>query len=273
MMQRVTHVLLSITLAGLMCAGVAQARVQSAVIAQVGLEEKPGNVLPNGVSLTNHEGKVVKSSEWLNQGKPVFLTLNYFRCSTICDKMLFDLSRALKDVEWAPGEGYKVVTISIDPKEDAKEAAKKRNQVFAIADLKEETADWEFLTGPEAEVRKIAEAVGYQYAYDEKTDQWGHPAVFMMISSEGKVMGYRQGLSINSRDLEFSLVEAGEGKIGSLADQLVVSCYQYDDEEGAYVPFAWGVMRAGGALTVLILGGFLTIMFRGERRRNRGEEA
>ena len=258
-------------LACLLACGVVQARVQSATVAQVGLEEKPGNVLPTNVKLTNHKGETVLSSEWLTQKKPVFLTLNYFRCSTICDKMLFDLSRAIRDVEWAPGEGYKVVTISIDPKEDAKEAAKKRDQVFAIADLKEETADWEFLTGSEEEVRKIANAVGYKYAYDAKTDQWGHPAVFMMLSSEGKVMGYRQGLSINSRDLEFSLVEAGEGKIGSLADQLVVSCYQYDDEEGAYVPFAWGVMRVGGALTVLFLGGFLAVMFRGERRKNRGE--
>lgn len=247
------------------------ARVQSKVVDQIGLEEKIGSVVPTNVKLTNHEGVQVDSKTWLTSGKPVFLTLNYFRCTTICDKMLFDLSRAVKGSKWAPGEGYKVVTIGIDPKETQKDASKKRDQVLAIADL--ETADWEFLTGTEEEVRKIANAVGYKYAYDAKTDQWGHPAVFIILSGEGKVLGYRQGLSIQSRDLEYSLIEAGGGDIGSLADQLIVSCYQYDDEEGAYVPFAWGVMRLGGALTVLLLGGFLTIMIRDDRRRTRGEGA
>ena len=267
MSLRLSHTLWIVLVAALMAAP-ASARVTSSTVAQVGLEEKPGNVVPETVSLTNHLGEAVSSKEWLTTGKPVLLTLNYFRCTTICDKMLFDLSRAVKDSKWAPGEGYKVVTISIDPKEGKKEASKKRDQVFAIAEL--EDADWEFLTGSEEEVRKIAEAVGYRYAYDAKTDQWGHPAVFVMLTGEGKVAGYRQGLSITSRDLEFSLVEVGNGTIGSLADQLVVSCYQYDDEEGAYVPFAWGVMRLGGALTVILLGGFLAIMIRDDRRKNRG---
>ena len=249
----------------------AEARVKSSVVAKVGLEEKPGNIVPGDIVLKDAAGKDVRSSEWLNTGKPVFLTLNYFRCTTICDKMLFDLARAVKGSEWAPGEGYKVVTISIDPKEGVADAKKKEDQVFAIAELEE--ADWEFLTGPEESVRKIAEAVGYQYAYDPKTDQWGHPAVFIMLKGDGSVAGYRQGLSVSTRDLEFSLVEIGEGSIGSLADQLIVSCYQYDDEEGAYVPFAWGVMRLGGALTVVLLGGFLARMVRADRRKSQGEKA
>ena len=255
----------------LLGSGPAEARVQSSVVAKVGLEEKPGNAVPGDVVLKDVNGKEVRSSSWLNAGKPVFLTLNYFRCTTICDKMLFDLARAVKGSEWAPGEGYKVVTISIDPKEGVEDAKKKEDQVFAIAEL--EGADWEFLTGSEESVRKIADSVGYQYAYDPKTDQWGHPAVFVMLKGDGTVAGYRQGLSVSTRDLEFSLVEIGEGTIGSLADQLIVSCYQYDDEEGAYVPFAWGVMRLGGALTVVLLGGFLARMVRADRRKSQGEGA
>ena len=60
------------------------------------------------------------------------------------------------------------------------------------------------------------------------------------------------------------MIEASRDKIGTLVDQVVLYCYHYDPNTGRYGAVVTNIMRLAGAATMLILGGFLIVMFRRE---------
>ncbi len=67
--------------------------------------------------------------------------------------------------------------------------------------------------------------------------------------------------------MRLGLVEASEGKIGTLTDHALLYCFQYDPMTGKYGVVVMNVLRAAGGLTVLILGLFMTLMFLRDRRQ------
>lgn len=74
------------------------------------------------------------------------------------------------------------------------------------------------------------------------------------------------GLEYSARDLRLALVEASKGRIGSLADQVLLLCFHYDPEAGRYNFAIMRAIRAGGVLTVFGLGALMGLMFYHERR-------
>jgi protein SCO1/2 len=164
-----------------------------------------------------------------------------------------------------------VVTISIDPKETPELARAKR--ATHLKALGKEGASWHFLVGQEREIQRIAKAVGFGYRYDPTQDQYAHPAVLTFLAPDGKVARYLYGLEYTPMDLRFAVMEASEGRVGSPADKLVLSCFHYDASIGRYGPAAMGIMRIGGAVTLLALGTFLAIYWRRERFVRRLKEA
>ena len=58
-----------------------------------------------------------------------------------------------------------------------------------------------------------------------------------------------------TKTLRLSLVEAGEGKIGTFTDRVFLSCYRFDPHRGKYSLGIMWMMRAGGLLTLLIIAG------------------
>jgi protein SCO1/2 len=84
---------------------------------------------------------------------------------------------------------------------------------------------------------------------------------------DGRVSRYLYEIQFRVRDLRLALVEASEGKFSPTVDQLLLFCFHYDPQARAYVLFATNIMRAGGALVVLILGLVLWRLWRAERRR------
>jgi protein SCO1/2 len=106
--------------------------------------------------------------------------------------------------------------------------------------------------------------VGFRYAYDPDTKQFAHASAIMLLTPEGKISRYFYGIQYPSRDLRLGLVEASEGKIGTPVDQVLLFCYHYDPATGKYGLLISRVIQAGGALTVLILGIAMLILFRGE---------
>ena len=176
------------------------------------------------------------------------------------------LADALAELDWTAGDdNFRVVTVSIDPNETPADAAKKRGTLLSAVG-KGEDVDWQFLTGNALQIRALAEQLGVSFAYDAEQDQFAHPAVAMFLAPDGKIAQYLYGLTFVPRDVKFALMEAGEGKIGSPMEQLYLSCFSYDPTLGRYGPFAFGIVRIGGLLTVLLLGGFLLVLWRRDRR-------
>jgi protein SCO1/2 len=240
--------------------------VMSPEMRAVDVDERRGQGLDLGLRFTDHMGREVTLGDFFADGeRPVLLTLNYYRCKVICNVQLDGLAKALRSLDWMPGRNFRVVAVSIDPTESAEDAARKRAAQLLTVD-KGDDLDWTFLVGAPASIRALSAQLGVSYAYDREQDQYAHPAVAMFIAPDGRVMQYLYGLTYDPKDLKFALIEASEGKVGSPMEKLLMSCFHYDASIGRYGPFAMGIMRLGGGLTLLFLAAFLGFWWRRERR-------
>ena len=121
---------------------------------------------------------------------------------------------------------------------------------------------WHFLTGDEPQIKQLADAVGFRYAYDPDSKQYAHASAIMVLTPEGKISRYFYGVTYPARDLRLGLVEASQGKIGTPVDQVLLFCYHYDPHTGKYGLLISRVIQLGGLATVLI-GGIFLIIFSG----------
>lgn len=263
---------LALTLGGLLAAPAVVHASPGGVLSpeanEIDVDEQLGADLELGLSFVDHTGKDVTLADYVKGDKPVLLTLNYYRCPVLCNIQLNGLTEALGRMEWTPGdEHFRVVTVSIDPREDTELArAKRATHLESLG--KGDDVDWNFLTGDAGQIRLLAAQLGISYAYDAEQDQYAHPPVVMFISPDGKIARYVYGLMYEPRDIKFGLIEAGEGRVGSTMDKLILSCFHYDASLGKYGPFAFGIMRIGGALTILAMGIFLGVWWRRDRLRS-----
>ncbi|MBL9102850.1 MAG: SCO family protein [Myxococcales bacterium] len=241
----------------------------------IDVEEHLGNMLDPGIPFVDHTGKAVKLGDYFDGKRPVLLTLNYFRCPVMCNVQLNNLTDTFREFDWTPGdEHFRVVTVSIDPREDAALAgAKRKAHLDALG--RGDDVDWAFLTAADGDalgIRLLAAQLGISYAYDPEQDQYAHPGVVTFVSPEGKIARYVYGLSYVGNDLKFGLLEAAEGRVGTTLDRFILSCFHYDASLGRYGLFAFGLLRLAGALSVLLIGTALLIFWRRERRVARREE-
>lgn len=233
----------------------------------IDVEEHLGDRVNRDLAFVDHTGKAVKLGDFFDGERPVLLTLNYYRCPVLCNVQLNALTDTLSAFEWTPGdEHFRIVTVSIDPREGPAIAGPKREAHLKALDRGADV-DWAFLTGDAASVRLLAAQLGIGYAYDAEQDQYAHPAVVAFLAPDGTIARYVYGLTYDPKDLKFGLIEASEGRVGSTVDRIILSCFHYDATIGRYGPFAFGLMRVGGVVTLLILGFALLLFRRGERRR------
>lgn len=238
-----------------------------AALEAVGIEEHLGATLPLDVKLTDHEGRTGTLGERFGHGRPVILTLGYYGCPMLCGVVLNGLVEGLRGLKFEPGKDFDIVTVSIDPDEDAALAAQKRESFHEELGRPADRAGWSFHVATADQSRRLADAVGFEYRWDERTKQWAHAAAIFVVTPDGRVSRYLYGIEYPPASLKLALVEAGEGKLGNTVDRLLLYCFHYDPAAGSYVFFATNVMKLGGLLTLVGLGGFLLHLWRGNRRR------
>jgi protein SCO1 len=182
--------------------------------------------------------------------------------------------RSLNEVAWTAGHEFDVVSISIDPKDTPETATRKRAQVVAsYPRAAGSTVGWHFLVGDEANIRKVTDAIGFKYRYDERQKQYAHPAAIYLLTPEGHIARYLYGIQYDPKDVRLGLIEAAEGRSVSTTDRILLFCYHYDPQGKHYSIVAMNVMRLGGVVTLGLLGSFLTIMWARERRRRKPRAA
>ncbi len=212
--------------------------------------------------------------DYFGEGKtPVLLSLVYYECPMLCPMTLQGLASSLKALEWSAGEDFQVVLVSIDPDEGPEAAAKAKALAVSRYGRTGGGDGWHFLTGSEAAIERLADSVGFRYVYDPERDEYAHAAGLVMVTPEGRVSRYFFGIETPAKDLKLGLLETADGGIGSLADKLLLYCFHYDAEVGRY---AWSerallALRIGAGLTILLLGGFIFLSLRRERKHRRAE--
>jgi protein SCO1 len=236
----------------------------------VGITEKPGAQVPLDLEFTAEDGKPVRLSQYISGKKPVILTLNYYRCPMLCTLLLNGLMDGLKALQWTPGQEFEVVTVSIDPLETPKLAMLKKESYISEFGRPAAAAGWHFLTGSERNIKTLTASVGFGYRYDEERQQYAHAAGIFLLTPDGRVARVLYGVMFEPRTLKLALTEAGEGKVGSTADQALLYCYHYDANAGRYVVAASNIMRLGGATTAVIVGVWLLSAWRRSARTGAG---
>ncbi len=245
--------------------GVQAAEALPQELVGVTVVEHLGDRVDPNLRFTDEQGVERSMGELLQGDVPVLLTLNYYSCQTLCSLQLNALMGGLKGLDWTPGDRFRIITVSIDPKEGPELAREKRAsylEAYGRGDV-----DWRFLTGQPDQIEALASTIGFGYRFDERTGQYAHPAVLTFLSPDGVVARYVYGLEYSPRDLRFALMEAAAGRLGSPVDKLVLSCFRYDETEGRYTPFAFGVMRLGGVMTMVAMAGLGIVLWRREQTR------
>lgn len=232
----------------------------------VDVTEHLGDNVPMDLEFVDHNGNDVRMADYFEDDLPVIITLNYYTCPMLCSLQLNGLIAGLQELGWEPGENFRIVTVSIDPEEDHTLAAAKRRTYLEELGMGEDV-DWDFLTTDEETITTLSETLGFGYRYVREIDEYAHPAVLFMISPDGVITRYLYGIQYPPFDLRMAILEAGRGQVGTTVDRVILSCFQYDPERNSYTVFAFGVVRIGGILTVLILGIFLGFLWVRDIRR------
>ncbi|MFZ3217775.1 MAG: SCO family protein [Candidatus Acidiferrales bacterium] len=239
------------------------AGVRPELLKQVGIDQKLNQAIPLNLTFRDENGQTVELGQYFGQ-KPVIITPVYYNCPMLCTQVLNGVEAGLKALPMDIGKQFNVVTVSIDPTESHVLAKVKQEMYTGMYGRPGAADGWHFLTGDESQIKQLTSALGFRYAYDPDTKQFAHASAIMMLTPEGKISRYFYGIEFAPRDLRLGLVEASEGKIGTPVDQVLLFCYHYDPATGKYGLLISHVIQAGGALTLLILGALVLVLFRGE---------
>ena len=215
------------------------------------VEDSRGKALPVTHLLHDGEGKQRSLTEWMNNGKPTLLTFNYLGCPMLCGLQQDGLARSIEGLSLTAGTDFHIVTVSIDPDETAQAMSRAGERLSSKV-----SADWTVLRGSQDTIDALTSTAGFPFKWVEETKQFAHPAATYVLTDEGTISQYFTAVQPNSRDLNFALIEASQGSIGSLLDQITLTCLQYDLSSNTYV--ARNVMQAGG---YVILGGVVMLLF------------
>ena len=247
----------------------AQQTNMPAILNKVGITQNLNARIPPDLVFRDESGKSVRIGDFFGQ-KPVVLSLVYFDCPALCTEVLNGELRTMKAISLDLGKDFEAVTVSFEPKDTPALAKAKRDVYLGQYGRAGATDHWHFLTGDQQSIAALTDAVGFRYTYDSSIRQYAHAAAILVLTPDGRIDRYFYGVVYPARDVRLGLVEASEGKIGTVTDQALLYCYQYDPMTGKYGVVVMNVLRAAGGLTVLILGIFMTLMFLRERKRAAG---
>jgi protein SCO1 len=244
-------------------------QVNPADLSNVGIDQRLNQQVPLDLQFKDETGNTVKLGDYFQSGRPVILNLVYYTCPMLCGEELSGEASALSVLKFTPGNEYEVVSVSFNPDETPKDAAAAKQEYIARINehLEHKTNGdgWHFLTGQQAEIKQLAEAVGFRYHRDPASGQFIHATAIMIVTPTGKLAQYYYGVEYSPKDLRLGLIEASHDKIGTLVDQVLLYCYHYDPKTGRYGAVITNIIRLAGAATMLILGGFLIVMFRRDK--------
>ncbi len=240
------------------------------VLKSVGIEQKLNEQLPLSAEFNDENGNVVKLGDYFGKEKPVILALVYYECPMLCNEVLNGLTGSLKGISFDAGREFEVVAISFDARENDKPDLAKNKKASYLNRYGRPGAGngWHFLTGTQSEIDRVTQAVGFNYQFDEATNQFAHAGGVMIITPEGKISRYLYGIDYAPKDLKFSLMDSAEGKIGNPAEQLYLYCFHYDPSTGKYGLTILKILRLMALVTIIGIGGMLFVFWRSNKKRN-----
>ncbi|MBI5543523.1 MAG: SCO family protein [Deltaproteobacteria bacterium] len=237
---------------------------------EVGIEERLGQKIPGDVTFQDPQGRPVRLADRLGRGKPIVLTLVYYDCPMLCGQLLGGLTAGLRETGLLLGRDYEALTVSFNPRETSALASARQGHFLQALGRPEAREAWPFLVGQPQDIDRLAESVGFRYRWDAGTRQYAHVALAFVVAPDGTISRYLYGVRFPERDLRLALVEAGDGKVGTTVDRVLLKCFRWDPASRRYALFVSTYLRVGGLLVFLGLSTLLVTLVRRERRRGAG---
>jgi protein SCO1/2 len=234
--------------------------------------ENLGERVPQGLTFTDGHGQPVALNSLLGRGKPVLVTMGYYKCPMLCDLVHQGLVKAVKSAKLELGKDFLGLAVSIDPNEDPKSANTNQGRLLRALEH-DQASDWPFTldtTKDTVNAVTLAKATGFRYKFDPQSKQFAHAAVAFVLTPEGTIARYLYGVDFNARDFRMAIMEAGGGRVGTSLDRVLQFCFKYDPMTQRYTPYAMAFVKIGAGMSFLALLGLLTVLWRREfvmRRR------
>lgn len=239
---------------------------------KVGIEQKLGEQLPLDTKFKDENGNIVALGDYFKSGRPVIVTLVYYDCPMLCNQVLNGLTGSLKGISLDAGKDFDVVAISFDAKEfDKPEIAKNKKASYMERYGRPGTEQgFHFLTGEQASIDAVTNAVGFTYEWDEASEQFAHASAIMIATPQGVLSKYFYGIDYAPRDVRLGLVESAENKVGGVTDQLLLYCFHYDPSTGKYGLAVLRIMRGAAVATLLGMAAMGFVFWRRNKRKSDG---
>jgi protein SCO1/2 len=253
----------------LQAAAVADGRNDTpAQLKNVGIDQRLNEQVPLDTTFKDEYGRIVQLENYFGK-RPVVLVLAYYDCPMLCGLVLQGLATAMRQMSFDAGDQYNVVTVSFNPRETPELAAATKSKYVKQYGRPGGETGWHFLTGEEPDIKRLTSAVGFRYSYDPVSGQYAHAAGIMVVTPEGRLARYFYGIEYSPRDLRLALVEASQRKIGNPVDAVLLFCCRYDPVTGKYGLVVTRVLQLAGLVTVVVIGLFIGLMVRRDRRLKR----
>ena len=230
----------------------------------IAIEQKLGEQLPLDTELTAEDGRTIKLGDLFESGRPVVLAFVYYECPMLCNEVLNGLTGSLKGLSLDAGKDFDVIALSFDARENEKPELARNKKAAYMERYGRPGSEkgWHFLTGTQASIDAVTKAAGFNYRWDEKSNQFAHAGGVMIVTPQGKMSRYFYGIDYSPRDLKLGVIDSADNKVGSAADQMLLYCYHYDPATGKYGLAVLSVIRLGAVLTLLGMGAMGFVFWR-----------
>lgn len=246
--------------------GQSPANTTPSILENVGLDQHLNQKIPLDLNFVDENGQPVQLRQYFGE-KPVIITMVYYTCPMLCSQVLTGLTGTLVSISgFNVGREFNVLTVSFDPRDTPQAAMDNKARYLKRYRRAGSEEGWHFLTGKQEQIQALAAALGFRYVWDEQNQQFAHASGIMLLTPDGRIAQYYYGIEYTPRDLRLGIVEASKGKVGTIVDQLLLYCYHYDPTQGKYGVVIFNVLRISALATIVVLGGFLLVMFRREKQ-------
>lgn len=231
----------------------------TAATADIGVDERLGDVIPPGISLRTEDGKAVDLRTMID--RPTIIAPVYFHCQHVCPTLLMGLSSVLGKLETIePGKDFLVMALSFDDKDTPAIAREKKPNYLTAIKRPFPAEAWSFPTGDEANIRKFTDAVGFRFQRDGM--DFSHPVVLIVLAPGGKIVRYLYGTTFLPFEVTMAVTEASQGRIGTTR-RVLQYCFSYDPRQHSYV---FNILKVTGTVMVLFVGGFLVFLLKTSKK-------
>jgi protein SCO1 len=222
---------------------------------EIGVIEHLDEFLPDSISLINENGQQVWLADVID--KPSVINFVYYRCPGICSPLMEAVAGVMDKSDLIPGVDYQVLTISFDPSETIELGIRKKANYLNLMTNKVEEAKkgWLFFTSDSASIARATTATGFKYK--RTGNDYLHAASLTVVSKDGKITRYLNGMYFLPFEWKMAIVEASKGQSGPTINKVLRYCYSYDPVGQTYV---MNVTKVSGTLILFFAVVLLLIL-------------